>query len=267
MNIVPPHNVSYAPDLRGFNGVTLAQLNARAAQLERQDRKYVVQDGVLDEALGEWSRTFDVLEINDQTSFLYRSLYFDDDDYSSYYDHHVGRRIRFKVRTRHYVDTDQYYLEMKLKGPRKRTLKSRITYLPENFTFLDLSAREHIDRTYFDVYGRHLLIELKPTIRVEYTRTTLVAKQGGARITIDRNLTFSASSKICSIDSGKVILETKSDNGNGIADQTLRRLHQHPVSGCSKYCIGLVALGLGDRYNNFRAAMRKLNVSAATASG
>ncbi len=266
MNAAPPQDEGTAPGLRGFADITLAQLNARAAQMERQDRKYIIQAPLLEEALDEWRRHFDVLKIEGRTSFQYRSRYFDDDDYSSYYDHHMGRRIRFKVRTRHYVDADQYYLEMKLKGPRGRTLKIRIAHLAENFAALDDGARAYIGRTYFDVYGRQLQAELKPSIGVNYSRISLVAKHGGARITIDRNLVFAAGSDIYAVDSGKVILETKSGNGNAIADQTLRRLHQHPVSRCSKYCIGLVALGRGERYNNFRPVMRKLNVAAAAPS-
>jgi len=263
LNGVLPNCTGTAPYLPDFAAITLAQLDASAPLFSRQDRKYIVPEEVLDEALGEWSQNFDVLEIDGNRSFLYRSLYFDDNRYSNFHDHHMGRRIRFKVRTRHYVDTDTYYLEMKLKGTRGRTLKSRLLHLPESITALDAVALEYINRTYFDVYRRPLHAELTPAIRVDYIRTTLVAKQGGARITIDRNLAFTSGSEVFTVDAGKAVLETKSDNGNAIADRTLRRLHQHPVPRCSKYCIGLAALGRVDRYNNFRAAMRKLNVSAA----
>ena len=250
------------PRLCDFEGITLAQLEARALLASRHDRKYVVREDILDTVLPEWSRNFDVLEINGKTSFLYRSLYFDEPGYRSFHDHHQGRRIRFKVRTRHYVDVDEHYLELKLKGSRGRTLKSRLAYQAERSAMLDADAIEHIGRTYYDVYRRPWQAELVPTIRVDYNRTTLVAKQGGMRITIDRNLSFTLGSETCKVDSGHVILETKSDRRRTVADETLRRMHQHPVSRCSKYCIGLAALGRVEKFNNFRPAMQMLKVTS-----
>lgn len=56
------------------------------------------------------------------------------------------------------------------------------------------------------------------------------------------------------------IVETKSAHGHGLADAVLRRHHQHPVSGCSKYCVGMSLVGAVDRFNRFRPALRKLGV-------
>lgn len=246
--------------LRDFEGVSLADLNARASLASRHERKYVVHAEVLDRLLADWRRHFDVLEIDGKTAFRYRSLYFDGEGYRSFHDHHQGRRIRCKVRTRHYVDVDEHYLEVKLKGARGRTLKSRIAYRPGPCPTLDACAMEEIGRTYFEVYRRPWEGALQPSIQVNYTRTTLVAKQGGMRVTLDRNLEFIAGSATYSVDPGRIIVETKSEGRSAVAARTLRGVNLHRVSRCSKYCIGLAALGLVDRFNNFRSTMNILNI-------
>ena len=84
--------------------VTLAELNAAASLLTRVDRKYLLpvhaaQDLV--HALGDAQ----VLQIGRRRSFAYASTYFDTPDLDSYYLAARGRRRRFKVRTRSYLDS------------------------------------------------------------------------------------------------------------------------------------------------------------------
>ena len=50
---------------------------------------------------------------------------------------------------------------------------------------------------------------------------------------------------------------------HGIADAVLRRHHQHPTSGCSKYCVGMSVTGGVQRFNRFRPALRKLGALPA----
>ena len=59
------------------------------------------------------------------------------------------------------------------------------------------------------------------------------------------------------------ILETKSARGNGIADKILRAEHLHPTKSCSKYCVGMAALGLVSRHNRFLPALRRLQLAEA----
>ena len=107
--------------------VTLAELNAAASLLTRVDRKYLLpvhaaQDLV--HALGDAQ----VLQIGRRRSFAYASTYFDTPDLDSYYLAARGRRRRFKVRTRSYLDSDLTFLEVKTRGGRHTTLKSRTEY-------------------------------------------------------------------------------------------------------------------------------------------
>ena len=46
----------------------------------------------------------------------------------AYRQHAQGERRRFKIRCRRYVDSDLYFVEVKLKGTRGRTTKQRMVY-------------------------------------------------------------------------------------------------------------------------------------------
>ena len=101
---------------------------------------------------------------------------------------------------------------------------------------------------------------LQAVIEMRYQRVTLVAREGGERMTIDGNLWFSIGERSRTTRPDVFIVETKSANGNGIADKILRALHQHPTSRCSKYCVGMAALEAVERHNKFLPALRKLEV-------
>jgi hypothetical protein len=242
-----------------FQPIGLKQLNAKAAMLERLDNKYVVRETALRQAVAELARHFDILEIDGKRHFTYETCYFDDQKNSSYFDHHRGRRQRFKVRVRKYTDAQLCFVEVKLKDKRGITVKKRLDYTVDKYGTLDLSAWAHIHSAYGDLYGRDFSYALEPVIEMRYQRITLVVKNGGERMTIDCRLVFSGADRSYSIDENTFIVETKSANGNGIADKILRGLHQHPTKHCSKYCVGMAILQEVQKYNKFLPVLRKLN--------
>lgn len=242
-----------------FRSISLEQLNAKAAMLERLDNKYVVREGVLRQAIAELAKHFDILETGGKRDFTYETCYFDDVDHRSYFDHHQGRRKRCKVRVRKYTDAQLCFVEVKLKDKRGVTVKKRLKYPLDKYGALDANAWAHIRSAYDEVYSAEFDRDLKPVVEMRYQRITLVAKQGGERMTIDRNLMFEGESRRCSIDASTFVVETKSANANGIADKILRRLHQHPTKGCSKYCIAMATLDKVKRHNKFLPALRKLS--------
>jgi hypothetical protein len=253
--------IDHSPRLFGdFSPISLAALNAKAAMLERLDNKYVVRESVLREALAELTKHFDVLEIDGKRAFTYETCYFDDDGLHSYYDHHQGRRRRCKVRVRKYTDAQLCFVEVKLKDKRGITIKKRLDYTVDKYGMLDEQACAHIDSAYRNLYGEPFRHALQPVIEMRYQRVTLVAKDGGERMTIDGNLLFTCGERSRTTRPDVFIVETKSANGNGIADKILRALHQHPTSRCSKYCVGMAALEAVERHNKFLPALRKLEV-------
>lgn len=249
---------------RSFDPISLKALNAKAAMLERLDNKYVVRAPVLAAAAAELSERFEVLEIDGQRSFTYDTCYFDDADRRSYYDHHQGRRQRIKVRVRKYVEAALCFVEVKLKDKRGSTVKKRMPYDPTLFGTLDEQALAHVEQAHQALYGRPFGKRLEPVLSMSYRRITLVAREGGERMTIDTGIHFNGmpgeqgSTPQRRTDEEVFIVETKSANGHGIADSVLRRHHQHPTNGCSKYCVGMSLTGAVQRYNRFRPALRKL---------
>lgn len=240
--------------------ISLGDLNAHAAMLERRDNKYVVRESVMRSVMRELAAHFSILEIDGRRAFIYETRYFDDADRTSYFDHHRGRRRRCKVRMRRYVDANACFLEVKLKDRRNMTVKKRLACSPEEFGRLDERETNFIRSSYSTHYGLPFDRVLRPVLDMGYQRVTLVAFRGGERMTIDRGLVFGRAAVSRAVDAGVVIVETKSANANGIADSILRQFHQHPTRHCSKYCVGMAALQEVGKYNNFMHALRRLDV-------
>lgn len=269
----PARPAGGAPDAwltSAFRPISLKALNAKAAMLERLDNKYVVRAPALAAAVVELAARFDVLEIDGQRSFTYETCYFDDPERRSFHDHHQGRRQRMKVRVRRYVEAALCFVEVKLKDKRGITVKKRMPYDPARYGTLDEVAQRHVRDSYEALYGRPFERPLEPVLHMRYRRITLVAREGGERMTIDTGIHFFGhegpeATSSCRRTADEVfIVETKSARGHGIADAILRRQHLHPTNACSKYCVGMSALGAVQRFNRFRPALRRLGALEAT---
>jgi VTC domain len=249
-----------AQSLSRFGTISLEGLNTKAAMLERLDNKYIVPADRLLPAFQRFADLFDVLEIGGKRAFTYATDYFDDPDAQAYHDHHQGRRKRCKVRIRNYVDAGFSYLEVKLKDTRDATVKKRLKLARPSRSLCDESLA-FIDACHAEMYGTPLGRHLMPVIGMEYERITLVAREGGERMTIDTRMAFRAANAAREAAPDMFILETKSARGNGIADKILRAEHLHPTKNCSKYCVGMAALGLVSRHNRFLPALRRLQLA------
>ena len=141
------------------------------------------------------------------------------------------------------MDADLCFLEVKVKGRRGMTLKHRVCYDAKQLKALTTEGHEFARATYAEHYGKPFDYDLQYALDVRYQRITLVAKIGGERMTIDTKMHFGTAHKSLDATSDLFILETKSALGRGFADRCLRRVHARPTPKCSKYCIGLGALG------------------------
>ncbi len=254
-----PGNAFGASWLDAFEPIALAQLNARSAMLERLDNKYIVMESDLVLAVAELRKYFDILEINARRSFTYQTCYFDDTQRTSYHEHHQGRRQRCKIRVRKYADTQACFVEVKLKDKRGITVKKRLECSIDQYGTLDADALAHVDASYRQLYGRGFTGTLEPVLEIVYKRVSLAAKRGGERMTVDSGIAFSRPGRSHALDDGIFIVETKSANGNGLADRILREIHQHPTTHCSKYCIAAAALRVVDKHNNFLPVLRRVD--------
>lgn len=253
---------SLASQLDQFSAIGLDKLNAKAEMLDRIDNKYIVSKKILRPTLNALTNKFDILEIENKRAFRYSTRYFDDAKKRGYYDHHQRKRKRCKARVREYVDAGFSYLEVKTNERRSTTLKRRLP-VDKPLQSLDARCMEFIadcyDASYHDKFEKTLL----PVILINYERITLVAKEGGERLTIDTHLSFHSSDVNRLVPDDLFIVETKSAKGNGIADKILRELHVQPTKRVSKYCMGMALTGQVSRFNGFLPALRRLNMSQA----
>lgn len=257
----PPHG-----SFSAFAPIGLDELNSKAEMLARIDNKYILRASELHPALNSFADIFDVLDIEGIRAFSYSTIYFDDAELRGYYDHHQRRRKRLKARVRSYVDAGLHFLEVKLNDRRSTTLKKRLR-IDAAAVRLDEEALAFIDCCHQEVYEAPFRKQLSGAIHIRYQRYTLVAKDGGERMTLDTGMTFSAGGVTAAPPSDMFIVETKSARGNGIADKILRSLHVQPTKRVSKYCIGLAACGQVARHNGFLPAMRRLGLAEWSSAG
>src|SRR5687767_114854 len=98
--------------------ISLEQVLAIAELQSRVDRKYLVAPDRFIRFLDACGDRLRVLEIEGLRDFHYESVYFDTAELSAYHQAATGRRSKFKVRTRTYVDSSQCMLEVKTEGGR-----------------------------------------------------------------------------------------------------------------------------------------------------
>lgn len=213
--------------------IGLEEINATARLLNRVDRKYFVPRAVLTRLLSEHVEDMRVLEIDAQRSFLYRTVYYDTEDFLFFRQHRQGRRHRFKVRTREYVDTGGAFLEVKSKGYRGMTVKQRREHDPADLLRLDPESGEFAETITGTPWRA-----LHPVAETLYRRTTLAGP--GLRITMDSDLRFSDDFAAFA-GPEDVIVETKSSGSRGALDRALAAAGVRPHK-VSKYCLAVSLL-------------------------
>jgi hypothetical protein len=228
--------------LREFAPITLPDLVERAALQTRVDRKYIVPSSALASVLVDLDDSTQVLEIDGGRDFLYESVYFDTPELTSYEMAAHGRRRRFKIRTRTYVDSGECYLEVKTRGARSCTVKDRIPYRSGDTGLLTREGLEYVDETLAlsGITGVDSA-RLEPVLTTTYGRTTLYVPSSQSRATIDTNLGWNLPGAARLDRPDMAIVETKSGSRASTVDRVLWA-HQHRPVTMSKYGTGLAAL-------------------------
>jgi len=265
---VPPLTAALAP-------IGLDDLVGRTALLSRVDRKYLVAPQRLPEFIAllaaDPDSTTRVLELEGRREFGYRSVYFDTEHLQLHRAAGQGRRRRCKVRTRHYLDSDQVWLEVKSRGFRRTSVKQRIE-LPDG----DPATLGPIGRAFVaDVMAEHEISgvdpdALVPVLTSSYRRTTLHHRDRArgleSRITIDTELGFATGRgdpEEWVWRHGTSIVEVKAGPATVPAEWLLWRLGSRPVS-ISKYGAGLVIARPGTREMKWHRAVDRLNRAQST---
>ena len=242
--------------LETFHTIPLATLDAKASMLTRLDNKYIVRGAISTLGIKKLRESFDVLKIKDLISFGYHSIYFDSKKIC-FNEYTQGKRQRFKARTRVYQDSDNLaFFEVKLSG-KGQTDKFRVRCESNEHGILTTEFLMFIKDKYREQYKKEFPYELTPSVSTSYKRITLVAKNGGERLTIDYDIVFTVDKKEIVLPKNLAIFETKSKNGNGISDKILRQEHIKTVVACSKFGLAMVLSGKVSRYNKFLPVIKK----------
>lgn len=244
-----PDSAHVRPLLDHFEPIGLAQMDA-VALLDRTDTKYVLRAGQLHAALAALHTDYRVLDIDGVRMHPYQTLYFDTADFAMYMRHHAGRPLRYKVRSRQYVDSHRSFLEVKVKTRERRTSKRRIE-TGEMITQLTPQASSFVDAA-IPLDAR----ALEPKLWNSFVRITLVSKHEAERLTLDLDLRFDDGWQRFDLP-GVAIAEVKQDGINRHSDfvRQMRSMAIH-TTGFSKYCIGIALLYPGVKHNNFKDKLR-----------
>lgn len=253
--------------LKKFQGHGLEALD-KASLMNRVDTKFVLPSAQIPVLLEALRDDFSALEIEGRRIFRYESQYYDTPDMRFYYMHHSGRLNRFKVRTRHYVDTDQHYLEVKFKNNKKRTIKRRVS-LPG-----PLDPERHLldHLPFLRELGLPNPEKLQPSLINSYHRIALASEHRGERLTMDINLQHR-------------VLQGPKQSMHALPHVVIAELKQARVdrrspffrlvrelgirsSGFSKYCMGVTLahqnFARPIKCNRFKPALRRLDALSAT---
>lgn len=224
--------------------IGLRELNELAGLQTRVDTKYMLTPEQMVAVLYRIGARLRVLEIDDQRSFGYESVYFDTRALKTFRDHRQGRRLRFKVRTRLYVDSGDCMLEVKVKNRRGATVKKRMKYPAHERFRLNAQGRKFVNDVLETECGQSAP-ELVAALVGTYSRTTFVDPAEHTRATLDTGLKWGhcadGRNHVTAHGPDMVLVETKSETGNSAIDIALRGLGIRPVK-ISKYAVGTALL-------------------------
>lgn len=224
----------------------------RVKLLNRIDTKFLLSPEALASCLSAHIEDYDVVEIANERLLTYKTTYYDTEDLTMYYEHHNGKKRRYKVRYREYAESGDQFLEVKLKE-KNRTHKQRIAVNQFDHQLAD--NREGFIHEVTPYFAEDLL----PKLTTNFKRITLVNKNVCERITIDLNISFSNSENNLDINNC-VIVEIKRNREDVFSTfaRTIKEQGFLPLS-ISKYCLGTVALNNGVKYNRFKPRLRKVD--------
>lgn len=227
-----------------------ALLDQRELQ-RRTDSKFVMSAATAAELLRVLVRDYKVLSAGGARAATYRTLYFDTRDLHFFHAHRRGRRIRHKVRIRHYPDRSLSFLEVKTHINDAETLKTR---RPRAYGSNDLTLSD-LDFVYAqtDVDG-----EVAPQALTHFRRATLLGIESEERLTFDFDFSASVGERRVALP-GAVIVEVKQARANRWTS-AMRALSGAGVreGWASKYCLSIALARPDVRANRLLAGLRAL---------
>lgn len=248
------HSIALKALLSEFEAHGLDDLKT-ASLMHRVDTKFLLPIGDLEILLKLLAPSYTVLEIGNSRLFSYRNTYYDTSCFEFYQTHHNGKRNRFKIRMRHYIDSGDRYVEVKHKTNKSVTLKYRVQLEADSV------SRKRINKLVSMPFGARRPRLIK-TLVCSYMRIALADENNGERLTLDFNLSFRDPNHSGPEQSNRVLIaEVKRGDRKtpSVFMDLMNRVRQKPVS-FSKYCIGCARVHSGRlKTNRFKTTLRTLD--------
>lgn len=236
--------------LQTFGPISLSEMDS-VKLMNRTDTKFLLTIQQLESILNEVQPHYRVLTIDGRALNSYETLYYDTQDFLFYRRHHSGKKNRYKIRKRKYVESNLTFLEVKFKTNKDRTIKDRTKLQSIDETLLQ-SELDFIENE------THLDLNFEPKLWNSFHRITFVSLEIPERITIDLDLKFKNNEREIFWQS-VVIAEVKQERQNRHSPFMMalkkRLIRQESVS---KYSLGAAMLYPELKSNSFKSKILKL---------
>jgi len=230
-------------EIEQFLPITLEEME-KVKLMNRTDVKFIFNVKILPELLEKVKDDYYILVAAETRVASYQTLYFDTAKNKFYLHHHNGKRNRFKVRYRKYIESELTFFEIKYKNNKGRVIKTRI-----KVDEIQQSLGEEELRMVKKKIRKK--INLEPRLENKFNRITLVAKQGVERLTLDFNLSFTYNNEIDGFQT-LAIAEVKQERYSRDSKimEVLRQFGVRPAR-MSKYAIGM-SIFSDEKANSFK---------------
>ncbi len=234
-----------------FAPVSLDEMD-QVKLMDRFDKKFIFSIEKLQPVLSAVLHQYRILQINDRRIMSYNSMYYDTMGFNMYHDHHNQKLNRYKIRKREYANSGDVFLEIKFKSNKGHTRKKRIKINNKHTAFCK-NEKKFIKK--ITPYRPKILY---PSLKNNFDRITLVHKSKPERVTLDLNLSYRIADKTAGIP-GLCVAEIKQNRTSGFSDMeyVLRENYILPMN-FSKYCMGLLMVKPGLKYNRFKQKFLQL---------
>lgn len=234
-----------------FDAISLEEMD-QVKLMDRFDKKFVFSIEKLQAVLDAATCHYRILQIYNQRIMAYTSMYYDTPGFAMFNDHHNRKLNRYKIRKREYLNSGEVFLEIKIKSNKGRTRKKRIRIANRHAAFCK-DEKKFIKKT--TPYRPKILY---PALNNNFKRITLVHKSKPERVTLDLDLSYNMAGKSAGIPA-LCVAEIKQSRASGVSNiERIFRNNSILQNNFSKYCMGLVMMKPGIKYNRFKQQLLQL---------
>ena len=217
----------------------------------RADTKFVLPPAEAAALLPALAADYAVLAVGAGFVARYRTLYFDTAALDCFHAQRRGRRVRQKVRIRHYPDRAVTLLEVKQRLNELRTTKvSRGRAYADN----ELTAGDQAFVALHTGLGQDVL----PQVWTEYRRVTLLGLRANERVTIDLDLAVGAGCRSRSVRAVAIVEVKQWPFSRATPVMAALRARGWRPSSVSKYCTAIALTRPDVRHNRLLPDLRLL---------